>query len=229
MVERIASVLGFKSLKWCNCVYRYKDVGMVLIYIDDMPLFGKTKEVINEIMMIRKKIEIKDLGPINRVLGVYFERDREGWIVHQRPFVDEIKEKYKTYVHVSAKKVLPIKVGYRLSRDDCPDSEEEKRGMSGYPYTSLLGSLSYLASRSRPDVTFAVNFLLQFASNPRIPHWRALCELLNYVINTADYSLKLPPIKSLELTGYADANWASDLDDRHSTSGYIIFLDIIFR
>lgn len=97
--------------------------------------------------------------------------------------------------------------------------------MSTYPYASLLGSLSFLASRSRPDISFAVNYVSQFASNPGLTHWNALCHLLNYVVSTANYRLRLPNIESINLIGFADANWASDVNDRHSTSGYIVLLD----
>lgn len=50
---------------------------------------------------------------------------------------------------------------------------------------------------------------------------------MNYVVNTANYGLIMPNITSLELIGYTEANWASDVNDRHSTSGYIILLDRI--
>ena len=41
---------------------------------------------------------------------------------------------------------------------------------------------------------------------------------------TADEGITLRKTNTLSLTGYCDANWGNDLDNRRSTNGYCIFL-----
>lgn len=41
-------------------------------------------------------------------------------------------------------------------------------------YLSLIGSLSYLAVGTRPDIAFTVNYLARFSAKPRVEHWTAL-------------------------------------------------------
>jgi hypothetical protein len=41
-------------------------------------------------------------------------------------------------------------------------------------YSHMIGSLMYLASVTRPDISFAVSKLSRFTSNPGDDHWRAL-------------------------------------------------------
>jgi hypothetical protein len=47
-------------------------------------------------------------------------------------------------------------------------------------YSQMIGSLTYLASITRPDISFAVSKLSQFVSNPGDTHWRALERILRY-------------------------------------------------
>jgi hypothetical protein len=41
-------------------------------------------------------------------------------------------------------------------------------------YSQIIGSLQYLASATRPDISFAVSKLSRFVSNRGDDHWQAL-------------------------------------------------------
>jgi hypothetical protein len=51
----------------------------------------------------------------------------------------------------------------------------------------MIGSLMYLASAIRPDISFTVSKLSRFASNLRDDHWRALEQVMHYLVGTMDY------------------------------------------
>ena len=85
------------------------------------------------------------------------------------------------------------------------------------PYRQLTGRLLYLSCTARPDIAAAVGVLIRFNSNPRTEHWTAAKGVLRYLKGTINYHLRLQ-CTDLNLTGFADANWASDIDNRRSTT-----------
>lgn len=89
-------------------------------------------------------------------------------------------------------------------------------------YRSIIGALQY-ATITRPDISYSVNKLSQFMQNPMDIHWKAIKRVLCYLKGTVNYGLRLKTGQHLHITGYADADWTSDPDDRRSTSGYCIY------
>jgi hypothetical protein len=63
----------------------------------------------------------------------------------------------------------------------------------------------YLASVTRLDVSFAVNKLSQFISNPEDDHWRTLERVMHYLVGTMDYIIYYSGYLAI-LEGYSDAN-----------------------
>nr|KYP45979.1 hypothetical protein KK1_032476 [Cajanus cajan] len=93
-------------------------------------------------------------------------------------------------------------------------------------YRSVVGALHY-ATITRPEISFSVNKVCQFMSQPLEQHWIAMKRILRYLKGTISWGLHLQPFpsnSSLSIQAYCDADWASDLDDRRSTSGASIFL-----
>jgi hypothetical protein len=60
--------------------------------------------------------------------------------------------------------------------------------------------------------------------NPREPHLTAMKHILHYLQGTPEYGLLMRRTSYSDLTIYTDADWASCLDTRCSTSGYAVFL-----
>jgi hypothetical protein len=87
-------------------------------------------------------------------------------------------------------------------------------------YSQIIGSLMYLASATRPDISFAMSKLSRFILNPRIDHWHALERVLRYLCGTMSYVIYYLGHPAV-LEGYSDANWISDVDDIKATSGYV--------
>jgi ribonuclease HI len=112
----------------------------------------------------------------------------------------------------------------------CPSTPEEKAAMLKIPYCSLVGALMWIAIMTRPDIFFAAVHLAQFNSNPSCTHWNVALHVLGYLKGTKDYSLVLGGGVSnrFSFMAYCDADWANDMDNGHSISGYAFILDGAF-
>ena len=108
--------------------------------------------------------------------------------------------------------------------------------MVQYPYRSLIGSLNYVSTCSRPDITFTVNQLAKYANDPKVAHWKVAIDLLKYLDGTKYMGIVLgrqhvdlpePFLSKLEnyhadAQAFADANWATGVDNKKSTSGLLL-------
>lgn len=95
-------------------------------------------------------------------------------------------------------------------------------------YQHLVGSLTYLAICTRPDVAYAAMALGQFNSSPTRSHLACAKGVLRYLARTVHLCLQFPsmpsaPVPLPPMHGFSDADWASDEKDRKSISGYCFY------
>jgi hypothetical protein len=90
-------------------------------------------------------------------------------------------------------------------------------------YSQIIGSLMYLASATRPDISYVVCKLSRFVSNPGDDHWQALERVMHYLKGTMSYGIHYTGNPNV-LEGYSDANWISDTDELYTTSRYVFLL-----
>ncbi|XP_036150019.1 secreted RxLR effector protein 161-like [Monomorium pharaonis] len=102
-------------------------------------------------------------------------------------------------------------------------STDEVTDLENIPYQELIGSLLYLATCTRPDISYAVNYLTQYNTRYNSTHWTAAKRVLWYLKGTADIGFIY---KKTEKTveGYVDADWANCTSDRRSYTGYAFIL-----
>ncbi|XP_075074914.1 secreted RxLR effector protein 161-like [Nicotiana tabacum] len=77
---------------------------------------------------------------------------------------------------------------------------------------------------TRPNISFAVEMLGRYQSNPGIDHWKAAKKVLRYLKGTKDYMLMYRRFKHLEVDGYSDLDFAGCIDTRKSTFDYLFQL-----
>ena len=62
---------------------------------------------------------------------------------------------------------------------------------------------------------------MQTPVNPSKPHLGAVKHILRYLKGTLNHGLLYSKEGSKDCIGYSDADWAGDVEDRKSTSGYL--------
>ena len=93
-------------------------------------------------------------------------------------------------------------------------------GKSGgtWPYKEAVGGLMWLVVMSRPNIN-AVRALSRHSNSPAERHLKAVLQIIRYLSGTKDLSLTFEWGSILEISVFADANYAEKADDRRSVSG----------
>lgn len=188
----------------------------LLLYVDDILIIGDSKDEVQKFKnCLSETFQMTDLGPLSNFLGIQIKRNESENILtfNQRKYILTILKKFDMENCNSVS--TPIEPKLNLER-----GKEEK--LTTKPYRELLGSLMYIMLGTRPDISFSLNYLSRFASCATDHHWKYLKRVLQYLKSTSDFELTFRRnLNGDALVGFVDADWASDANDRHSTSGYL--------
>ena len=185
----------------------------LVLYVDDMILFSKNKEIaLSFLKRLEGKLEIK-YGPLRKFLGIQIDHIGNGLFLHQTEAVTELVAKYK--MNHSKPAMSP------LDRS-CYSLDETKRIDDG-DYRRLIGSLNFLVTNVRPDISFSVSWLSRFLDKSTEKTWTLALRVLKYLKGTANYGITFSRKASPEFEFYSDSNYASDPLTRRSVTGIGIF------
>ena len=117
----------------------------------------------------------------------------------------------------------PLGSHFKLSKEQSPKTKEERDHMSKLPYTLAIGSLMYAMVCTRLDIVHAVGVMSRYMSRIGKQHWEVVKWILRY-LRGSTYTCLYFTGASLKLQGCVDANLASDIDGRKSTTGFVFTL-----
>ena len=86
-------------------------------------------------------------------------------------------------------------------------------------YCEIVGSLMYLMTCTRPDLSYVVTYLPQYLSKPKKSHFGMSKQVVRYLKGTTNRCLKFVKKSQPKLVGCSDSDWAMS-NDRRSISGY---------
>ena len=111
-----------------------------------------------------------------------------------------------------------MKANIKLPKLEAPEVDQRL-------YQSMLGSLMYAATRTRPDIMFAVHHLSQFSIAPGTEHLIAMQHIYRYLNGTWNLRIIYHGNRIGEnLMGFSDSDWAGDSNSWRSVSGYAFIL-----
>jgi hypothetical protein len=61
-------------------------------------------------------------------------------------------------------------------------------------------------------------------ANPSLQHWIAVKRIFRYLQGTLQFKLRFGGLSAQDVVGYCDADWADDLEDRRSTTGFVFMM-----
>lgn len=219
---------GFVEIIVDRCIY-IKISGskfvILVLYVDDILLAANDMGMLHDVKKyLSKNFEMKDMGEASYVIGIEIFRDRSQGLLSlsQKGYINKILARYK--MENCSAGIAPIQKGNKFSKMQCPKNELERKEMERIPYASVVGSLNYVQTCTRPDINFAVGMLGRYQSNPGMDHWKAAKKVLRYLQGTKEHMLTYRRSDQLEVIGYSDSDYAGCVDSRKSTFGYLFLL-----
>ncbi|KAJ0606225.1 putative RNA-directed DNA polymerase [Helianthus annuus] len=223
--EKLSSVLvdyGFVQSKCDHSMYVLSRNGVfivLLVYVDDIVVTGNNIDEVNKIKgVLNLNFQIKDLGKLKYFLGIEVLYNKSGVCLNQRKYCLELLSEFG---YLACKPIkTPIEQSYLITAK-ISKNQSVLKNITGFQ--KLVGKLIYL-SLTRPDISYAVQFLSQFMHSPTDMHLQIALRLLRYLKSGPGCGLLFKKDDKLGLVGFVDSDWAKCLSTRKSVTGYCVYL-----
>jgi len=204
----------------CLCEHtlftKSKEGGKILIvslYVDELIYTGNDGSMCDEFRRsMMTEFDMSDLGKMRYFLGVEVMQNSNGIFICQRKYAQEVLSRFGMENYNAVKN--PIIPGTRLSRNDAGNK------VNATLFKQVVGSLMYLTA-TRPDLMYGVSLISRFMSSPSETHWLAAKRILRYLKGTVELGIYYKKRENAKIVAYSDSDFAGDIDDRRSTSGFV--------
>ena len=214
---------GFTNHSALPCVFVLRDTsGFVIlaVYVDNLNLVGIEALYLHVEKLLTSTFEMKLLGRTSFCIGLQIRYFSNGSIlIHQEAYVKKLLRSFN--MHEAHPLAAPM-IGKSKTRDDSyRPCEEEEEEVDKAKYLIAVGALLYLATHTRPDISFATSVLARHSQKPTAQHWNGVKHLLQYLKSTEDLGLHFRRKESAEIIGYADSGSKTDETSGKSQTEYI--------
>jgi transposase InsO family protein len=218
MVSTSLKEFGFIECPGDHCLFRLEDKGGVIflvLYVDDLLIATRNKPMLKAFeKFICSKYKMKLLGIAEQCLGIRIDRTADGYHLGQERYSSNIIQRFDM-AHAR-----PMKTPMDPNFETFTIETDREVSKAPFHYRSAIGSLTYLASSTRPDIATAVNILAQFQEQPAQRHFDAVKNVLRYLLGSKDLGIHYLRKGNSDPEGYCDSNWKSP----KSRSGLILRL-----
>ncbi len=192
------------------------DYGIVIIviYVDDLIITRYSDANIFYLKkLLKQKFEMKDLGELRYFLDIEVIQSPKGiWLLQRQYALNKSSE----YGMTGCKPIsIPLEQNVKLSANEKDLVEDTTM------YRRIVGSLIYMTI-TRPDLSYAAGVVSQFMQTPRKLHLDAMRRILRYIKHTLQCGIFYEAKSQLQVHGYTNVDWAGNVSDRRSTSGFMI-------
>ena len=224
---------GLKACESDPCVFMRKevvdtpqgpreDILLVGCYVDDLFILynsGDEHSLYHRFTTdLQQRWSVDDEGEVSDLLNVEIHRVDGGVELRQTAYIEKLVKEWlpngiPATVHMNAAphtESLPDLVLQALSSVETVDQDLLRK------YQSLVGSLLYAATNTRPDIAYAVGMLCRAMGKPTPDLYAAGLRVVAYLAHHKHIGLHYE-CDQMPLSGMSDADWAV----KHSTSGYV--------
>ena len=196
----------------------------ILVYVDDLLVLGPSKDVCDAIVEeLKTRFELRRSSGLDLFLGVQMK-----WTMDSHGRVVTLNMSQPLYTESILRRF-----GLDNSKPACTPmvesffaglaAEEDKTVVMKEKYQQMIGSLLYLALRTRPDIVVAVLILARFQNAPTAYCHRGAKRVLRYLRGTTKLGMQYAG-RNFDVHAFVDSDYAGDTVDRKSMSGYFVKL-----
>lgn len=212
--------LRFENTDDDPCIYYNQNRSIIIaLFVDDGLVAGKNvKEMLEVLDQLSNKFEITfDNSMRNKILylGMEIKVSQNEIFVSQPKYTENILQRFK-FDTVNAAGT-PIERGMITDEGNLVNDKPLSKSI---PYREAIGSLLYVATISRPDISFAVNYLSRFNSKPMESNWKMVKRVFAYLKGTVNYGICFNG--ESDFIAYTDSDYGGDTFTGHSTSGVLV-------
>jgi hypothetical protein len=205
--------------------YNSKSGCFIITYVDDFILMGPRGEAIQKLkLQLARVFDMKDLGECTYFLGIRITRvvnyNSTQISLCQDAYIRKVLDQFGM---ANSKPVnCPIEPGSVIDLVPFKGSASKEDITQ---YQSLIGCINYLATYTRPDISFSSSILSRFLVNPSPVHIKAARRVLQYLKGSIDLNISFGNAHDSELNIqlFSDADYAGDRHTYRSTGAYIGF------
>ena len=218
------------------------------LYVDDFVFYTKDKAHEQAFQSeLAKHIAVDWMGKVDFFLGTAFtwnQLDDGNISVHlsQATFTEHLAHRFSVDTMNKTPNMTPYRSGLPIdsiqpSAPDDPDLARRRK-----VYQSIVGSINWLATNTRPDVAPALTFLASYMQLPSHQHYKAAIHVVKYLHSTRQYGISYhsnststlqaynhfpyhhdkeaykdatppSPSESMQLTAFSDACWGGQINN----------------
>ncbi len=186
---------------------------VIVIYVDDLIIIGDSDEDTSDLKkLLKQEFEMKDLGELRYFFNIeVIQSPKRIWLLQRQYALNKLFE----YGMTGCKPIsIPLEQNVKLSADKGNLVEDITM------YRRIVGSFVYMTI-ARPDLSYAVGVVSQFMQTPQKPHLDAVRRILKYIKHILQCGIFYEAKNQLQVHGYTDVDWASNVSNRKSTNGFM--------
>ena len=185
----------------------------VSTHVDDCMILGEHEYARQATKAIKSMYTVRDNGFPDVFLGVEYKRTKEYIEICNTAMIDALMKRFR----IASKLVTsPMPADTQLTAEDHsatrPDSTE---------YRQMVGSINFIAGRSRPDCAYIAHALARHLNAPTHAHYNIARRTIQYMHSTRTLGIRYYADHTHDLISYSDSDWAGCIDTRQSTSGRV--------
>ena len=194
--------MGFTQSTIEPCVFYSKGFEVIVFcYVDDLGLVSAHLDRIVEIKKkLGEKFKYRDAGPITKMLGIDFvyQREEHRLMMSLKNQIINLYKRNEKDVPSATKVPLDCKTQFDI---------QSPPARNVFRYRSNVGSMNFIATRVRPEITYYVNQLAKQMKAPTEHHEKLALRVIAYLYATVNYVLTYEGKPDGDLLVWSDSNF----------------------
>jgi Reverse transcriptase (RNA-dependent DNA polymerase). len=180
------------------------------IYVDDFIYFSADPDVehaFETTLPTKTQLQIEFNGPVHHFLGVAFthSHSNDGHLhIHmsQEADINQLLDDNNLNSPSSISKPTPYRSGHPVDTIPNIDIPQQQRMDLETKLRTIIGSLNWISTQTRPDIATITNIIAQYQSNPSPGHLDAAKHVLRYLKGTKNLGISFSSQRNTSLESF---------------------------